>query len=60
MGNLKTGGVSASASASKPSPRLKPATSATPRMLTPSEIESLRRNKQETAAIVKAFLAEQA
>ena len=42
-----------SASDSKRSPNPKPATSHAPRMLTPSEIASLRQDKAKTAAIAR-------
>jgi hypothetical protein len=57
MANSKTGGASDSASASTRSPNLKPATSRAPRMLTPSEIVSLRQDKAKTAAIARRALS---
>jgi hypothetical protein len=56
MADSKTGSASDSASASKRSPNPKPATSRAPRMLTPSEIVSLRQDKAKTAAIAKRLL----
>jgi len=59
MEEPKTGGDVVSPSPSTPSASAepKPVSSHEPRMLTPSEIVSLRQNKRETAAIVKAYLA---
>ena len=54
MDNSKTGGAAILDSASIASPNRKPATSSVPRMLTPSEIESLRRHKGEIGALAKA------
>ncbi|MDI9333147.1 MAG: hypothetical protein QM533_02095 [Cytophagales bacterium] len=56
MNNLKNGGQHNSGSGSTASPNQKPATLNAVRMLTPSEIESLRLHKHETAAYVKAAL----
>jgi uncharacterized protein YfaS (alpha-2-macroglobulin family) len=57
MANSKIGGATGSVSDSTRSRNPRPATLNAPRMLTPSEIASLRLNKQETARRVKAVLA---
>lgn len=51
--NLKTGGKSGSVTASTALLNQRLATSNAPRMLTPSEIELLRKSKQEIAAQYK-------
>ncbi len=57
MANLKTGGKSISGTASTASPSRKRAILNAPRMLTPSELESLRQNKQLVAQTAKRLLA---
>lgn len=58
MAKLNRGGEANSASISRVSPNQKPATLSEPRMLTPSEIESLRQNKRMIAKLVRARLLE--
>jgi hypothetical protein len=57
MANLKTGWKSISGTVSTVSPSRKRATLNAPRMLTPSEVESLRQNKQLVAQTAKRLLA---
>lgn len=52
--NSKVGGKVNSVSVSAASQSRKPATFATPRMLTPSEIKSLQQDKRNTKMIAKA------
>lgn len=53
MNNLKHGGVTSSATDSKSSPSQKPGISNAPRMLTPSEIESLRLHKAQITNLIR-------
>ena len=57
MANLKTGGKSISGTVLTVSPSRKHATLNAPRMLTPSEVESLKQNKQLVAQTAKRLLA---
>ncbi len=56
---LKLGGKQTSATDSTPLPSPRPVTLSVQRMLTPSEIESLRRHKQETLEYMQRRLAEE-
>ncbi len=60
MNSSNTGGKNASATTSSASPNQKPATSNAPRMLTPSEIESLKKHKAQVQDAVRRFLRQKA
>jgi hypothetical protein len=53
--NLKAGAAKASATALTNSPKAKPATFFAPRMLTPSEIEWLKRDLKQSLEIARAI-----
>ena len=53
----KIGGSNGSVSASINSPSPKPATSSTPRMLTPSELASLRQQAEASDTYMRGFVA---
>lgn len=56
MASLNHGGPNASGTTSTTTPNRKPATSNAPRMLTPSEIVSLRKNKAMVHQAVRKFV----